>query len=121
VFSPAAVVSLVVLMIAIAGNWLPGLTTRFRGCWFYNLTGRPCPGCGLTRALLALGRGDFVAAWRFNPFVWPVLGLILLTICDGLIPWRNWVPLRWRSFLAAAFAVSWIGWGLWRMFHTGTP
>ena len=70
----------------------------------------------MTRALLALTRGDFAAAWRFNPFVWPVLGLVILTAVDGLIDWRKWISPRLRGMLAAVFATTWIGWGVWRMF-----
>jgi Protein of unknown function (DUF2752) len=33
------------------------------------LFGLPCPGCGLTRATLAMFRGDLSAALRFHPLV----------------------------------------------------
>ena len=36
-------------------------------CLFYTLTGLLCPGCGNTRAALALLRLDFSAAFQFNP------------------------------------------------------
>lgn len=41
----------------------------------------PCPGCGLSRATMALLRGDLAAAFRIHPGVFivlPVLGLYML-------------------------------------------
>jgi hypothetical protein len=36
-------------------------------CLLQALTGLPCPGCGITTSLLALGRGDLAASWAANP------------------------------------------------------
>ncbi|HEX2735910.1 MAG TPA: DUF2752 domain-containing protein [Polyangiaceae bacterium] len=36
-------------------------------CPFAAVTGLPCPGCGLTRATLALVHGDLTAALRLHP------------------------------------------------------
>lgn len=36
-------------------------------CPIRALIGMPCPGCGMTRALLALGRGDWGAALSWHP------------------------------------------------------
>lgn len=47
-------------------------------CGFANLTGWPCPGCGMTRALQALMRGDLAAAHRQHP-------LVLLLLGEGLV------------------------------------
>ena len=46
------------------------------------LTGISCPGCGITRGLLAICRLDFAAAWRYNPmsFYLPVI-LPVLAVC----------------------------------------
>ena len=37
------------------------------GCPFYQITGLQCPGCGNSRAALALIRLDFKSALGFNP------------------------------------------------------
>ena len=49
-------------------------------CPFRFLTGISCPGCGMTRALLALLRGDFAAAYYYHPLVFllPPAGLLWL-------------------------------------------
>lgn len=36
-------------------------------CPFKTMTGLPCPTCGLTRAVMAMTRLDFAAAFAFNP------------------------------------------------------
>lgn len=38
----------------------------FTICGFKNLTGLPCPGCGLTHSFCALGKGDLGSAFAFN-------------------------------------------------------
>lgn len=42
--------------------------------------GIPCPGCGMTHAVMALLRLDIVAAFGYHPMVWslPVLALYIL-------------------------------------------
>lgn len=46
------------------------LTTGLRlPCPFYTVTGLLCPGCGITRMMLALARLDFTAAYAANPAV----------------------------------------------------
>jgi hypothetical protein len=42
-------------------------------CPLAGLLGWPCPGCGLTRAGLALLHGQFAVAWRFHPLVYLVV------------------------------------------------
>lgn len=36
-------------------------------CPFRLVTGLPCPFCGLTRSMFALGRGDFSGSVHFSP------------------------------------------------------
>lgn len=40
-------------------------------CLFYRLTGLQCPGCGNSRAALALLRLDLTAAFGYNPMFLP--------------------------------------------------
>lgn len=43
--------------------------TQFGWCPFAMFTGEPCILCGGTRAIVSLGRGDFIAAIGFNAVV----------------------------------------------------
>ena len=46
-------------------------------CVIKSITGIPCPGCGLTRAYLALLHGDIKGAWNFHPLFWFIGPLII--------------------------------------------
>lgn len=52
-------VALGILAIAPFGSYLAGYLF---GCPFKEITGLPCPGCGTTRAALALAKFDFAGA-----------------------------------------------------------
>jgi hypothetical protein len=85
-------------------------------CLFRRLLGLPCPGCGMTRALAALSRGDWRAALAFHPFSPLVAGeLALGWAAAGLaIAWRPaarlgaWVPALLAAD-AALFVALWAG------------
>lgn len=54
--------------------WLP-LTKLAIPCVFHELTGLYCPGCGMTRTVLALLKFDFAQAFRYNPLLFSLLPL----------------------------------------------
>ena len=88
-------------------------------CWFMQITGIGCPGCGLTRCFVSLAHGDLASAWAFNP-----AGLLFFPVVGAQIPyhalqiWRirhnmpTWRPTRLSSALAlalvAALLVQWV-------------
>ena len=51
-----------------------------------------CPGCGMTRACLALSRGDFTLAWALHP-----LAFVLVPIALSLAIAPGWTLARWKS------------------------
>jgi hypothetical protein len=84
----------------------------------------PCPGCGLTRATLALLRGDIGAALHFHPLVFVLtplaayaFGTTLLDYVRGgtagpAARWLKWFGARARYAAACALLVALLGvWG----------
>ena len=52
-------------------RWLPGavLNMVFLPCMFHKATGLYCPGCGGTRAVLALLEGQILQSFFYHPIV----------------------------------------------------
>lgn len=55
-------------------------------CPFAIATGSACPGCGMTRAMGFLARGDLASALTFHP-------LVVLIAIQGIAGWA-WLVLR---------------------------
>jgi hypothetical protein len=49
-------------------------------CLLQRLLGIPCPGCGISRSLLAAAHFDFSAAWNFNPAGIPIWFFLIFEI-----------------------------------------
>ena len=76
-----------------------------RLCGFHWLTGRPCPLCGVTRALFALAKGHWAEAVHFNALSPLAFAMLFALFWNG--PVRVWL---WKGGVAA-FAI----YGLWRV------
>jgi Protein of unknown function (DUF2752) len=54
----------------------PAIAGFYPRCYFHELTGWYCPGCGTTRALHQLLHGNVTAAFRLNPLAISLLPLV---------------------------------------------
>lgn len=82
---------------------LPGADGRIAHlpslCPFHQITGLPCPGCGLTRAFVCLGHGHVAQSLHWHPIGWLVYGVLLLLWARAGLTWalrRPLVPLSAR-------------------------
>ncbi len=77
-------------------------------CYWRTLTGLPCPGCGLTTALFALGHGDWHGAWTANAgvFLLPLLALLI---------WRRRQWGKFGEWLTLALLTFFIGYFVCRL------
>ena len=96
----------------------------FTICGFKNLTGLPCPGCGLTHSFCALGKGDVGGAFGFNLMGPPLFfALILLWIRSACVLLnRTAVVERMDRFgrrfnIVKAFAISFAVYGIARIVY----
>ncbi len=78
------------LALILAGYYLfVRITGLVVPCVFHEVTGLFCPGCGITRMFLAIGRLDFPAAFRWNPGV-----LVLLPFAAADAVWCAFLYIR---------------------------
>ena len=75
-------------------------------CPFHAATGLWCPGCGMTRAVHRLLRGDVLGALSFNVFV-PIV------VLGAIVGWWSWFagrtwgrPVRWPARVTTGW---WVG------------
>jgi len=62
-------------------------------CTFKQVTGHPCPSCGMTTSFSLFIRGDIVNSMRAN-----FVGTILAAVCLAFIPWSLASALRARYY-----------------------
>ena len=67
---------------------LPCDMVGMRFCFFRMITGLPCPGCGLTRSIIALSHAQWLQAWRYHPFGFVAYPLLVVLTFAPLIPTR---------------------------------
>ncbi|MBQ2952833.1 MAG: DUF2752 domain-containing protein [Clostridia bacterium] len=77
------------------------------GCIIQRLTGVPCPGCGMTRAVLALLAGDVPGALRHHGMVWSLPVLLAMYLWEGRLFRRRWINGALMALLVAGFAANW--------------
>jgi len=85
----------------------------FSTCVSQRVLGLPCPGCGMTRALIALLHGDLGGSLRFHPLAVPLgLGLGLFVLLALGLPHASprWPRVvQWATTLAGtALGAVWV-------------
>ena len=93
-------------------------------CAFREVTGLPCPGCGLTRGMSALLRGRIQEAAEWNPFT-PLFALAaVIMVVTSMLPEARRLRMiegitaleRRTGFVVITLAALFI-YGLWRMWR----
>jgi hypothetical protein len=96
------------LMLILACVLLLIVAARGRGCPFRNLTGIPCPGCGMSRAWTAFFRLDVVTAFDYHPMFWGVPVLMGYCLFDGQLFRKKWLNHGLLVVIALGTIVNYI-------------
>lgn len=105
------------ILAAVAVFYLLGRQGIGIGCPVYQLTGLRCPGCGNSRAVLALLRLDFSGAFRYNLLFLPELFYLLWVIGKSSLSYLRTGHFRYQTkawWLDAALLVLLLLWSIFR-------
>ena len=80
-------------------------------CFFLQLFRQPCPGCGMTRAYVALLQGEVLGAFHWHPMFWTVPVIYLFILFDGRLFRSRGLNTTVLILLGLGFLLTW----LWRM------
>ena len=74
----------VVIFVAVMGLLAALMLLDIYRCPFKAVTGIPCPGCGMTRAVLSALRGDFRTAFYYHPLWIVAVPLVLVEFLNAV-------------------------------------
>ena len=76
-------------------------------CIIKFITGIPCPGCYITRGVLAALRFDFVSAWSYHPMFWSIPVLYLYYLFDGRLFKSKILNSGLIALIIIGFLINW--------------
>ncbi|MGN1267184.1 MAG: DUF2752 domain-containing protein [Dorea sp.] len=74
-------------------------------CPLKMILGIPCPGCGMTRAVFRVLHLDFIGAWKYHPFIYPIILIFLLFCWERYILRKKDMKLVKRIIIGTAVAM----------------
>ncbi len=77
-------------------------------CVFRELTGLYCPGCGGTRAVKAMLKGDLVSSFLYHPLILYCV-LIAVIFAISYLLWRRTKNTRFRLYLDNKYVYVGVG------------
>jgi hypothetical protein len=94
---------------------------RLLPCLVQSTVHVPCPGCGMTRACVALARGELAQAWSLHPFAYLLVPLSLLVACWPTRTRGAWLraPSGLRATVSALAICACLGLWLSRLLGAG--
>ena len=122
--------SSIVAALAGIGGAILGLRLPF--CPLAGVLGVPCPGCGLTRATLALAQGDLKRALALHPLVLVLAPLFIAAVGSAALgyirgprairPAQSWIASRTVTALASVLMLATLSvWGARFLGYFGGP
>lgn len=77
-------------------------------CFFKEVLGVNCPGCGMSRAVFSVIKLDFAAAFSYHPMFWSLPILYLYLIFSGKVFNKKVLDYGILILIAFGFLINWL-------------
>lgn len=84
-------------------EWLENLMFP---CPVYKLSGFPCPGCGMQRAIIELLKGNIIDSFYYYPGLLPLIAMIIILIIHLIFNLRNGAKILKIFFILNVIFIS---------------
>ena len=112
------IIKLLIICILVISYLIVGNQIHFYlFCPIRKLTGLYCPGCGVTRMLLHILKGNFYQAFRYNPLLFMMLPFFIIYYFDSFYSEYKQKPRKFERLepkLWYFLLVLFIGYGILR-------
>jgi hypothetical protein len=81
------------------------LETHMMSCFYKQLTGFDCPGCGMQRSFIELLKGNFKESFYLYPALLPVFLTLGLTVTHLIFKLKNGAAFIMYSFITTTSIV----------------
>jgi hypothetical protein len=78
---------------------VPWLENHMMPCFYKQLTGIDCPGCGMQRSFIELLKGNFIASFKIYPALLPVMITLGITASHLFFKFKNGAAVIKYSFI----------------------
>lgn len=107
------VIKINLLLLVVGSAYLIWLRITGMGipCLFHTLTGLYCPGCGMTRALLAISRFDLIGAFKAHWAIvicMPFMFYLYVMICWRYGQKEKIIIYSWENRMMILMIVIWV-------------
>lgn len=82
------------------------LENHMMPCFYKQVSGIDCPGCGMQRSFIELLHGDFIASFKMYPALLPVLFTLCLTAAHLYFKFKNGAVFIKYSFIFTISIIS---------------
>lgn len=77
-------------------------------CVFISLFGIPCPGCGMTRAVISALNLNFSSAFSYHFMFWSLPIMYVYFLCDGNLFKNKKIDIVVWIAILSGFVIKWI-------------
>lgn len=87
------------MRISLYTNFIHWLESHMGSCFYKNIFGVDCPGCGMQRSLIELLKGNFVESFLLYPALYPLMLTFILLLLHILFRFKKGALIIKISFI----------------------